>query len=128
MKKQTWQQWARACIRDPESPSRIRSVHLAALTGQDMRAVTAVVDCWELYALSDEQGQRAALSAVVLLLPAMQGSARELCRELIPFVLDWSDRDRVWARLTEAREALLALGRLNDARNVLKRLLPEGSL
>jgi hypothetical protein len=78
--------------------------------------------------LSDEQGQRAALTAVVLLLPAMQGSARELCRELIPFVLDWSDRYRVWARLTEAREALLAMGRMHDAKSVLARLLPTEEL
>jgi len=123
MKKQTWQQWARACIRDPNSPSRIRQVHLSALTGQDTRAVTAVVDCWELYALSDEVGQRAALAAVVLLLPAMQEPARELARELIAFVLDWDDRERVWAKLATAREFLYQIGRMRDARAVLSGVL-----
>lgn len=96
MKKQTWIQWARACERDPGTPSLIRRGTLAALTGQDTRALSAIVACWELYACSDEDGQRGALEAVRALLPAMQESTRWIARELIPFVLDWSDRERLW--------------------------------
>ena len=99
MKKQTWQQWTRACASNPKSPSLFgvygKSV-LAPLTGQDVRAINAIVACWELYAVSDEAGQRGALAAVKLLLPAMQSSTRWMARELIPYVLDWSDRERLW--------------------------------
>ena len=96
MKKQTWQQWSRAVAKDPSSPSEIGSQSLAALTGQDTRALNAIVACWELYAVSDEAGQRGALAAVKLLLPAMQASTRWMARELIPYALDWSDRERLW--------------------------------
>jgi len=65
MKKQTWQQWARAIERDPGgTPSLILHGTLAALTGQDTCALNAIVACWELYACSDEDGQRGALAAV----------------------------------------------------------------
>jgi hypothetical protein len=102
MKKQTWQQWARAIERDPGgTPSLILRGTLAALTGQDTRALNAIVACWELYACSDEDGQRGALEAVRALLPAMQASTRLLARELIPFALDWSDRERLWPLVTE---------------------------
>lgn len=43
MKKQTWQQWARAVGRDPSSPSALGSNALAALTGQDTRALNAII-------------------------------------------------------------------------------------
>ena len=99
MSKQTWQQWARVVGRDPSSPSEIGTKSLAALTGQDARALSAIVACWELYASSDEDGQRGALAAVRALLPAMQESTRWLARELIPFALDWSDRDTLWPKV-----------------------------
>lgn len=98
-KKQTWQQWARACAKDPLSPSFLSKAGLAALTGQDTRALNAIVACFELYANSDEEGQRGALEAVRALLPAMQKSTRWIAQELIPFVLDWGDRERLWPRV-----------------------------
>lgn len=100
MKKTTWQQWARACAQDPLSPSGLGKHSLAALTGQDARALNAIVACWGLYAASGEDGQRGALAAIRTLLPAMQESTRWIARELIPFALDWSDRDRLWPRVT----------------------------
>lgn len=109
MKKQTWRQWARSVARDvergdpPHSGSELSSACLAALTGQDVRALDAIVACFELYASSDDDGQRGALAAVRALLPAMQESTRWIARELIPFVLDWSDRERLWA-LTARRD------------------------
>lgn len=96
MKKQTWQQWARACIKDPTSPSKLEKGSLAALTGQDVSALDAIAACWQLYARSDEEGRRAALLAVFTLLPAMLPHNRWIARELIPFALDWSDRERLW--------------------------------
>lgn len=62
-----------------------------------MRAMNAIVACFELYASSDGNGQRRALAAVRELLPAMQESTRWIAKELIPFALDWQDRERVWA-------------------------------
>jgi hypothetical protein len=97
MRKQTWQQWVRAIERgDRSTPSLILRGTLAALTGQDVRAMNAIVACWELYASSDKDGQRGALQAVRALLPALQTSVRPLARELIPFALDWDDRERLW--------------------------------
>lgn len=96
MKKQTWQQWARACAKNPSSPSELAPGSLAALTGQDVRALNAIVACWELYACSDEDGQSGAIAAARALLPAMQQSTQWIARELIPYALDWGDRERLW--------------------------------
>jgi len=93
---QTWQAWARTCERDPSTPSLLKKGSLAALTGQDQRALSAIVACFELYASSDDDGQRGALDAVRALLPAMQESTRWIARELIPYALDWGDRERLW--------------------------------
>jgi hypothetical protein len=99
MKAQTWRAWARACTKDPSSPSLLKTGALAALTGQDARALDAIVACFELYASSDEDGAGGALQAVRALLPAMQESTRWIAKELIPFVLDWNDRERLWSRI-----------------------------
>lgn len=96
MRKQTWQQWARACARDPHSPSALAKDSLAPLTGQDARALDAIVACWQLYACSDADGQRGALAAVRSLLPTMLPHNRWIAKELIPFALDWHDRERLW--------------------------------
>jgi hypothetical protein len=96
VKKQTWTQWARVCGADPESPSNLAKGSLAALTGQDARALNAIVACWELYACSDEDGQRGALDAIRALLPEMQESTRWIAREMIPFAMNWDDRERLW--------------------------------
>lgn len=101
MKKQTWQQWARAVGRDPSSPSALGSNALAALTGQDTRALNAIIACWELYASSDEDGALCALAAIRALLPAMQDHTRWIARELIPFALDWDVRARLWPLVVE---------------------------
>lgn len=96
MKMQTWQQWARACARDPHSPSKLGKGSLAPLTGQDMAALDAIAACWTLYARSDADGQRGALAAVRSLLPTMLSHNRWIAKELIPFALDWHDRERIW--------------------------------
>ncbi len=100
MKKQTWQQWMRAVVRGPTGPSRLTQGSLASLTGQDTRALNAIVACWELYACSDEDGQHGALAAVRALLPAMQESTRWIARELIPYALCWHDMERLWPLVT----------------------------
>lgn len=96
MKEQTWPQWARVCVKDPSSPSRLKKGALAALTGQDVRALNAFVAALQLYSNSDENGERGALAAMRALLPAMQRSTQWIARELIPFVLDWDDREKLW--------------------------------
>ena len=115
MKKQTWQQWVRAVGCDvargdaPYSRTRIFSGCLGALTGQDTRTLNAIVACWELYACSDDDGQRGALAAIRALLPAMQSHTRWLAKELIPFVLEWSDRELLWP-LVDLAEAERVFG------------------
>lgn len=103
MARQTWDQWLRACQRDPSTPARMpRS--LGALTGQDARALAAISACWELYSNSDEAGANAALDAIRRLLPALQPQCHVFARELIAFSLDWSDRARLWPLVDPARE------------------------
>jgi hypothetical protein len=99
MKEQTWRQWVRIVERDEDSPSSLRKGSLAPLTGQDTRVLDAFVACLKLYACSDEIGQFGALSAIRALLPAMQDSTRWIACELIPFVLEWDDRERLWPRM-----------------------------
>ena len=100
MKKPTWQQWARSCAKDPSSPSELATYSLGALTGQDTRALDAIVACWELYSNSDDDGRRGALEAVRALLPAMQEKTRWIAREMIPFAMNWDDRERLWPLVT----------------------------
>jgi hypothetical protein len=97
---QSWMTWARTAARDASSPSELRPDSLAALTGQDKRTLDAIVACWQLYAVSDRDGQRAALDAVRALLPAMQARMRRIARELIPYALDWTDREALWFSVT----------------------------
>ncbi len=92
--KKPWQQWARSVARDPNTPSLIRKDSLAALTGTDVRVLDAFVACLELHAYS---GEREVLDAMRALLLVMQDSTRWIAKELIPFVLGWSDRDALWA-------------------------------
>ena len=99
MKKQTWRQWARVCAKDPNSPSKLRKGSLAPLTSQDMRALDAIVACWELYACSDLDGRHSALAAARVLIRGMQPETRWIARELIPFSLDWGDRERLWPQV-----------------------------
>lgn len=99
MNKQTWQQWARIVARDVVSPSQLTRDALASLTGQDTRAAALFVAALELYAVSDDDGQRAGLGAMNCAVRAMQEKTRWIARELIPYVLEWEDRDRLWPRI-----------------------------
>ncbi len=90
-----WLKWLRACSKDPGSPIRLET-KLAALTGQDMRALGAIAYCWHLYASSDDDGRTGALAAVMMLLPAVQKQCHCFARELIAQSMDWDDRARLW--------------------------------
>lgn len=105
MRKQTWQQWARACMKDPNSPTKLGKGSLAALTGQDVLALDAIAACWALHACSDCDGREGALAAIRALLPAMLPHNRWIARELIPFALDWGDRERLWPLVTPRPQA-----------------------
>jgi hypothetical protein len=96
MKEQTWRQWVRIVERDPETPSRLRKGCLAPLTGTDARALDAFVACLKLYAYT---GERRVIGAASTVLIEMQDSTRWIARELIPFVMNWEDRERLWPLL-----------------------------
>jgi hypothetical protein len=99
---QSWQTWIRTCVKDPSCPIALpRRGTLAPLTGQDGRALTAWVAALELYATGDEDASRGGLAAMRAILPAIQRPCWVFARELIPFVLDWPDRDRLWPIITE---------------------------
>lgn len=100
MKEQTWQQWARAVARDPGSRSKIRKGSLAALTGTDVRVLDVFVACLHVYAYT---GEERALAAIRTVLPTMQDSTRWIAKELIPFVLEWDDREKIWPSLCVQR-------------------------
>ena len=89
-----WKPWLRNIIKEgcalPGTPK------LGALTGQDEQALAAIANCWKLYARGDETASAAALVAIRALLPAMQPHTRPLARELIPWALDWHDRETLW--------------------------------
>lgn len=93
-----WQEWLVACEEDPDSPADLPG-STAMLTGQDTRALAAISACWDLYASSDEDGQRGALTSVRALLPALQTKCRPFARELIAYSMDWSDRARLWKQV-----------------------------
>lgn len=101
MKEQTWRQWVRLVEREAATranhPSRLRKGCLAALTGTDTRALSAFVSCLELYSNTDRPDR--ALHAAALVVGEMQESTRWIARELIPFVLDWGDRERLWPKI-----------------------------
>lgn len=69
---------------------------LGALTGQDSRALAAIAHCWDLYAVSDVAGERAAYEAIGHLLRSMQPKCWVLARALIARSMDWNDVDRIW--------------------------------
>jgi hypothetical protein len=71
-----------------------------------MLVLNAVVAALDLYACGEDNGKRGALAAIRALLPGMQESTRWIARELIPFVLNWDDRERLWP-LVQPRLALV---------------------
>lgn len=93
MKKQTWQQWVRAVERDPHTPSSIRKGTLAALTGTDRRVLDAFVACLELYAYDNSP---TVLTAARKVLTRIRPSMCWVAKELIAFVFEWHDRERLW--------------------------------
>jgi len=95
-KEQTWQQWARAVQRDPNSPSRIEKGSLAGLTGIDVRALDVFAAAMKLYAATLSEG---ALYAAHCAVAEMQPKMRWVAKELIPFALCWDDRERLWPRI-----------------------------
>lgn len=98
-----WLKWLRACSKDPGSPIRLET-RLAALTGQDMRALGAIAYCWHLYASSDQAGGIGSLQAVQALLPALQPQCHCFARELVAQALDWNDRGRLWRIVSSPTE------------------------
>lgn len=96
-----WLKWIRACLKDEWSKKRLQlDVPLAALTGQDHRALGVIAACWELYAASDEDGEEGAIQAIRALLPAIQPKCRCYARELIAMAMDWNMREPVWTKVT----------------------------
>jgi hypothetical protein len=96
VKEQTWDQWLRACSRDPYSPTKITRAALGAITGTDSRALHAIAACWELYSVS---GREVVLDAVPPLLTQLQPKCWRFAKELIARSMNWEDRDRVWSLL-----------------------------
>lgn len=110
MKEQTWRQWCRVVERDPNTPSKLRKGSLAPLTGTDVRVLNAFVPTLKLYAYT---GNEDLLGAMMLLLKEMQESTRWIARELIPFVMEWSDREKLWpliVPLPPSRDAFHPVG------------------
>lgn len=82
--------------RDPIAWLSRNGHDVVRLTGQDVAAVRAAAALWDLYAVSDRDGQRAAiLAAGALHDSAMQESTRHLIVKIIPFALDWADEKRI---------------------------------
>jgi len=67
---------------------------LAPLTGTDYRALRAAVQTVELYSYDPAPE---VLQAFCLVVNRMQTSTRELAFHAIAHVMDWSDRDTLWA-------------------------------
>lgn len=95
----------------PKRPEHLRWLvankhDLAFLTGTDFKALAAVAALVELYAYT---GHLSALRAAGVAVAEMQASARPLARELIAFVMDWGDRERLWPHVERGiAEAMLA--------------------
>lgn len=77
---------------------------LAALTGQDERALSAFIHLLDLYCVSDERGRAAALAAMKSVLDCAQPSVLEVFKKCIPHALDWSDEERIWQEVRRERE------------------------
>jgi hypothetical protein len=97
VKGQTWQQWVRAVIREkrdnPSHPSRLEKHSLAALTGTDHRVLEAFVPLLKLYSYAPSGD---VFGAMQIVLGQMQRSTLWIAKELIPFALEWHDRERLW--------------------------------
>ncbi len=67
---------------------------LAPLTSTDAKALSAAVQIIALYACARDQSVLDAFGGVVEL---MQSSTQHLAYHAIAHVMDWSDRDPIWA-------------------------------
>lgn len=72
---------------------------LGCLTGQSARALAAAVQIIGLYSYCDQEAEPHVLSAFRSVVMTMRpGAERELAYHAIAHVLNWSDRDLIWAR------------------------------
>ena len=78
---------------------RANKHNLAPLTGTDVKALLAIAYSWRLYSYTRDAG---VIDAVVKLLRTMQPKCWRYAKALIPWAMDWSDEDVVWAEV-EAR-------------------------
>jgi hypothetical protein len=103
-----WMRWIRAAAKDDEERLGFPASALDVCTSLDIRALTAVAACWELYTVADESGEQAALQCVRELLTAMEPSCWIFARALIARSMDWRDRDRVWPMVVGAEQQRVA--------------------
>lgn len=96
---ETWDEWLAAVASDARSG--ITPADLAALTGQDSRALAAVDALWLMYARADDMAAHCALAAIAALVRfALRPQARPCARALVARALDWGDIDVLWPRVT----------------------------
>lgn len=102
-----WKRWFSAAARDGATSQRLQIPRerngrpaFGMLTGQDHRTLAAFAALWDLYAASDELGQRGALQAARAILPGLQEKCHPFARELVARSLDWADRERIWRLMT----------------------------
>lgn len=67
---------------------------LAPLTGTDARALAAAVSIIDLYSYDRDP---AVLEAFARIVGRMQRCSKDLAFHAIAHVMEWSDRDRIWA-------------------------------
>ncbi len=71
---------------------------LGCLTGQSGRALAAAVQIVGLYSYCDQEAEAHVLSAFRSVVMCMPPDQRELAYHAIAYVLNWSDREKIWAR------------------------------
>lgn len=68
----------------------------AGMTGQDVPALEAAVQCVALWCASDSSGRKYAAQAFRCCVESMQPTFRRLAYHSIAHVGDWSHRDKLW--------------------------------
>lgn len=79
-----------------------RRSQLAALTGQDSRALDAIAHLAHLYAAADREGRRAAVSAIGATVEAMQPHLRPLALDALTHATDSTTALGMWAEIGKA--------------------------
>jgi hypothetical protein len=77
--------------------------NLAALTGQDARALRVFIAALELLIVCDRAGRVCAIEAMRQAANAMQPQCRFFCKKVIPAALDWADEDRIWLEIQDVK-------------------------